>query len=76
MVQMKEEYIRMRNSGQYNIEWFHKYYRSKGGKDVPLQTFHMVFQTANLDQVLERIDKEYELIILYDVQGKLIKTWQ
>ena len=73
---MKEEYIRMRNIGQYNIEWFHKYYRSKGGKDVPLQTFHMVFQTANLDQVLERIDKEYELIILYDVQGKLIKTWQ
>lgn len=75
-LQMKEEYIRMRNSGQYNIDWFHKYYRSKGGKDIPLQTFHMVFQTANLDQVLERIDKEYELIILYDVQGKLIKTWQ
>ena len=75
-LQMKEEYIRMRNSGQYKIEWFHKYYRSKGGNDVPLQTFHMVFQTANLDQVLERIDKEYELTSLYDVQGKLIKTWQ
>jgi hypothetical protein len=73
---MIQEYIRMRNSGQYNIEWFHKYYRSKGGKDVPLQTFHMVFQTANLDQVLERIDKEYNLTSLYDVNNKLIKTWQ
>jgi len=66
----------MRNSGQYNIEWFHNYYRSKGGKDVSLQTFHMVFQTANLDQVLERIDKEYNLTSLYDVNNKLIKTWQ
>ena len=73
---MKEEYIRMRNSGQYKIEWFHNYYRSKGGKDVPLQTFHIVFKTANLDQVLERIDKEYELTSLHDVQGKLIKIWQ
>ena len=61
--QMKDEYIRMRNSGQYNIEWFHKYYRSKGGNDVPLQTFHMVFQTANLDQVLPNIDKP-DIILL------------
>lgn len=73
---MKEEYIRMRNIGQYNIEWFQKYYRSKGGKDIPLHTFDMLFRTANIDQVLERIDKEYELTSLYDVQGKLIKTWQ
>lgn len=73
---MIQEYIRMRNSGQYKIEWFHKYYRSKGGRDIPLQDFHMVFQTANLDQVLERIDKEFELTSLYDVQGKLKKIWQ
>lgn len=36
----------------------------------------MVFRTANLDQILERIDKEYELTSLYDVNGKIIKTWQ
>jgi hypothetical protein len=66
----------MRNSGQYNIDWFYKYYRSKGGNDVPLQTFHTVFQMTPLDQVLEKIDKEYELTSLYDVNNKLIKTWQ
>jgi len=66
----------MRNKGNYNIEWFHKYYRSKGGRDIPLQDFHMVFQMTPLDQVLENIDKEYELTSLYDVNNKLIKIWQ
>lgn len=73
---MKEEYIIMRNSGQYRVEWFYSYYKSKGGIDIPLQKFHMVFQTANLDQVLDGIDKEYELTSLHDVQGKQIKIWQ
>lgn len=73
---MKEEYIRMRNNGNYNIEWFHRYYISKGGKTIPMQDFHMVFQMTPLDQVLEKIDKEYNLTSLYDVNNKLIKTWQ
>ena len=66
----------MRNSGQYKIEWFYSYYKDKGGKSIPIKEFHMVFQTANLDQVLDRIDKEYELTSLHDVNGKQIKVWQ
>jgi len=58
---MIQEYIKMRSSGQYNIEWFHKYYRSKGGRDIPFDHFYMVFKTANLEQILERIDKEFKL---------------
>lgn len=73
---MKEQYIVMRNKDRYEINWFYRYYLSNGGKDIPLHTFDIIFRTANIDQVLERIDKEYELTSLHDVQGKLIKIWQ
>lgn len=73
---MKEEYIVMRNKDRYEVNWFYSYYLSKGGKDIPLHTFDIIFRTANIDQVLERIDKEYNLTSLHDVQGKLIKIWQ
>lgn len=66
----------MRNSGQYSIDWFYKYYKEKGGKDVDIQTFHSLFNMGNLQMVLEKIDKEYGLTSLYNKDNKLIKTWQ
>ena len=66
----------MRNSGQYNIDWFYKYYISKGGKTITMQEFHMVFQMTPLDQVLEKMDKDFELTSLYYRDNKLINVWQ
>lgn len=73
---MKEEYIVMRNKGQYDIDWFYRYYLSKGGKEVNIQTFQSLFALGPLQQLIEKLDKEYELTSLYDVHDKLIKIWQ
>jgi hypothetical protein len=73
---MKEEYIIMRNKGQYDINWFYNYYLEKGGIDYSFRTFNDVFRMGNLQEILDGIDKEYELTSLYDVNNKLIKIWQ
>lgn len=73
---MVNEYIKMRNSGKYNINWFYEYYISKGGKSIDISKFSMVFNTGNLDGILSDLDREFNLVSLYDNSGtKLIKVW-
>ena len=70
---MKASYVKMRNSGNYDINWFHRYYTEKKGA-IDLQTFHMFFTHGNLDMVLEHLDKEFNLTKIEDKNGKLIKV--
>lgn len=39
MDSLKKEYIAMRNSGKYNIPFFFKYYRDKGGYVTDINQF-------------------------------------
>ena len=55
---MKASYIRMRNSGNYNLDWFHKYYTDKKGA-MDINTFQMIFNYGNLDMIVEHLDKEF-----------------
>lgn len=73
---MKEEYIIMRNKGKYDINWFYRYYLSKGGKEVDMHTFHSIFAVEPLQQIIDKLDKDYGLTGLYDRNNKLIKVWQ
>lgn len=73
---MIDRYIKMRNSGQYNLEWFYEYYNSKGGKEIDISKFNMVFNMANLNQILEDLDKEFNLTQVLDRKGKLIKVYK
>jgi hypothetical protein len=70
---MKESYIKMRNSGRYDIKWFHRYYTENKGT-VELNMFQMVFNHGNLDEVLEYLDKEFNLVKVEDGNGKFIKV--
>lgn len=70
---MKASYVKMRNSGRYDISWFHRYYTDKKGA-MDINTFHMVFNYGNLDQILEHLDKEFNLTKVEDNNGKLIKV--
>jgi hypothetical protein len=70
---MKASYVKMRNSGKYDINWFHRYYTDKKGA-MDINTFHMIFNHGNLDQILEHLDKEFGLIKVEDNNGKLIKV--
>jgi hypothetical protein len=69
---MKTEYVKMRNSGQYRLEWFHEYYNSLK-PSIDINNFAMVFNMGNLDIVLEHLDKQFELTTLTDNNGKFIK---
>ena len=70
---MKDSYKKMRNSGKYDINWFHRYYTDKKGT-MDINMFHMIFNHGNLDQILEHLDKEFGLVKVEDNNGKLIKV--
>ena len=70
---MKDSYKKMRNSGNYDINWFHKYYTDKKGA-MDINTFQMVFNYGNLDMIVEHLDKEFNLTKIEDNNGKLIKV--
>ena len=70
---MKTEYIKMRNSGQYDLNWFLNYYNSLK-PNIDINNFAMVFNMGNLDSVLEHLDKQFELTTLTDNNGKFIKV--
>ena len=62
---MREEYIKMRNKQQYNINWFYKYFISQGG-NLDCQTFGVMFnQFGNLNDVIAFLDSKFNLTSLY-----------
>jgi hypothetical protein len=63
---MREEYITMRNNGKYNVNWFYRYYLESGGDDIDIQKFLFVFNSVPLNDILNHIDKRYELTTIYD----------
>ena len=67
------DYIKMRNSGNYSIEWFYSYYLQNGGKQISIQEFHAIFNMGDLNQILTQIDKKFNLTSLLDKNGKFIK---
>lgn len=69
---MKEQYIVMRRRGIYKPSWFYNYYLSKGGRQISIEQFIMIFQTGDFDSILNKIDKEYELTEAYNYN----KIWQ
>lgn len=70
---MKASYVKMRNSGRYDINWFHKYYTDKKGA-MDINTFQMIFNYGNLDIIVEHLDKEFGLTKIEDKNGELIKV--
>lgn len=70
---MKQEYIKMRNSGKYNINWFYRYFIENGGQKINLDVFNQVFNMGNLNDVLKYLDSKFSLNKLEDNKGNLIK---
>lgn len=69
---MKEEYIKMRNSGVVNWQLLYTYATERGMTLDP-QAFVQGVQFVDVNQVIDQIDHEYELTVLYNKEGKLIK---
>ena len=62
---MKEQYIKMKNSNKWDLNWFYKYFLEKGGKAQP-QEFAMIFQqTCDLNEVIKNLDVEFGIVSLH-----------
>ena len=70
---MKQECIKMRNSGKYNINWFYRYFIENGGQKINLDVFNQVFNMGNFNDVLRNLDSKFSLNKLEDNKGNLIK---
>lgn len=70
---MKEEYIKQRNSNKFTTNFFYKYYLENGGTPIDMETFKQIFSFFNINEVLETIDRKFELTRLYDRDNKFIK---
>lgn len=72
----RSQYIQMRKSNQWDLNWFYGYYVEKV-KTNPcspqafIQAFNMYFQ-FNSSEILERLDKEFEIQKIENEHGQII----
>ena len=72
---MKEKYIKMRNSGKYDLQWFYDHYIQSSGDSIDINNFGMVFNSVNLENILEHIDRKFGLTRVYDKNNNFIKVY-
>jgi hypothetical protein len=73
---LKEEYIKLRNENKLNVDFLYKYYLSKVDKDpVNFTTFMQVIQFANIDTIFETLDLEFGVNRIYDKEGVFKKAF-
>jgi hypothetical protein len=70
---MKEKYIEMRNKKQIDINWFYEYYVQNSKHNISIENFYQTFMFANIEAVMDHIDKKFELTKLLDKNGEFIK---
>lgn len=72
---MRESYIQMRNSKQYDLNWFSNYSHTMGVPviDIKLLNFYI---SQNLNNILSFLDSKFNLHILTDKDNNFIKVIQ
>lgn len=70
---MKEAYIKMRNGKVLDYQLLYTYATENGMTLDPNKFMHGV-QFVDTNEILEQLDKKYELTKLYDKQGNFIKV--
>ena len=73
---MIDKYIKMRNSGQYQVNWFYDYYIQNGGDLMVFNKFSMAFNMGDLNQILESLDKKFNLMSVLDAKGQTLKVFK
>lgn len=70
---MKEKYIQMRNDRVLDVDFLYEYFLNKGGS-LQVDQFMQGFQFLDVDFLLKKLDVEFELTILTDINGNFIKV--
>lgn len=72
---MKEQYIKMRNSNQLDMSLLYTYAQSQGLKLDPNQ-FMLGMQFADVQELIEHLDRKFELTSLFDKDNNFVKIVQ
>ena len=72
---LKKEYIKMRNKKTIDFNLLSKYYISKNGDPFIFAMMQQVM-IDNIDQILEHLDKEFELDVLIDKNNNFVKVYE
>ena len=70
---MREEYIKMRNSKTVNFQLLYTYAVDRGMTLDP-NMFMNGIQFVDVNEIIENLDREFELMRLYDKEGNFIKV--
>ena len=70
---MKEQYIKMRNSNQLDLNLLYTYAREQG-LNLPPDQFSIAMQFASPTEIIEYLDHKFELTLLYKKDGSFIKV--
>jgi hypothetical protein len=73
---MKDRYIQMRNSGNYDLKWFYEHYIQNSRDSIDINNFGAIFNSVNLESVLEHIDRKFNLVRVYDKDNNFIMVYE
>lgn len=71
---MKDEYIRLRTQNDMPVSWFHRYFMSKTGVKIHLDHFHMIFMNGDIHEIMNYLDKQFDLTVVIGKNGNVIKV--
>lgn len=75
MTEIINEYVEMRNERMLNPLWFVKYALEKTGTQYQYRDIHSYLQFTNHDSIFDKLDREFNLDILYDKSGRFLKCY-
>ena len=70
---MREAYIKMRNSKAVDFQLLYTYATDKGMTLDP-NMFMNGIQFVDINEIIDNLDREFELVRLYDKEGNFIKV--
>jgi hypothetical protein len=73
MSNLRDRYIEMRNKKIIDINFLHSY-AIHGGMSLSHEEFLLGLNYLDIDNLLSKLDKEYELCTLFDCDGMFVKV--
>jgi hypothetical protein len=71
---MKDRYIKMRNSNNYDLTWFYEYYVEQSKHNIDFNTFKNIIAMTDLNNIIDHIDHKFGLTVIYDKDNKFLKV--
>ena len=73
---MKEEYIKLRTQNDMPVSWFYRYFTSKSKVKIHFDHFHMFFMNGDIHEIMNYLDKQFDLTVVIGKNGSVIKVVQ